>query len=98
MRRVAAAGVTALLIARSAAALDVTACGALVPDGETGVLQADIDCSLDPADGAVALGNRSTLDMNGHAIVGRRIAVFCGSDPHSRGCTVRGPGDVSGGN
>jgi hypothetical protein len=63
-----------------------------VPDGETGVLQADLDCSADPAEAAVTLGNRSTLDMNGHTIVAREIGVSCGSEFGFSRCEVRGHG------
>jgi hypothetical protein len=37
-----------LALAGSAAAVDVTACGQSVPDFDTGVLQADLDCSGEP--------------------------------------------------
>jgi hypothetical protein len=98
MRPVIAGIIAALLTPTPAAALDITTCGVTVPDGETGVLQADLDCSADPAENAVTLGKRSTLDMNGHAIVDRDKGVHCGSDIRSLGCAVRGSGDISGGN
>jgi hypothetical protein len=99
-----ALGVAAVLFALSPAhAFDVTACGQTVPDRETGILVADLDCSVDPADAAVTLGNHSVLDMNGHGIVARFIGVSCGFG-ESRGCVVRGHGvlpsgvgEVSGG-
>ena len=79
--------VAVALAASRAAAVDVSSCGQAVPDGETGVLQADLDCSADPA---VTLGNRSTLDMNGHAIVARHIGVSCGSDSAFARCDGAG--------
>ena len=104
MTSILIAVVAIALSASSAGALDVTICGEPVPDGETGVLQADLDCSGDPAEAAVTLGNGSTLDMNGHAIVARRVGVSCGSNFGFASCTVRGHGvapsgvgDVSGG-
>jgi len=98
MRSIAVALVGLVLGVTPAAAVDVTACGQIVPDGDTGTLQADLDCSADPADAAVALGNNATLDLNGHALVGRHIALRCPADAHQNACTIRGPGDVSGGN
>ncbi len=37
-----------LLIGSAARAMDITECGQLVPPGETGVLQADLDCEASP--------------------------------------------------
>jgi len=103
-RIVIAIAIVAAFSGAPARALDIAACGQSVPDGETGVLQADLDCSADPAEAAVTLGNASTLDMNGHAIVAHDLGVSCGSDFHFVGCTVRGHGvapsgigDLSGG-
>ena len=57
-------------------ALDITACGATVPPGETGVLQADLLCSGEYA--GVTLENQATLDMNGHSIRGPAVkGVIC---------------------
>jgi len=103
MTRLALALVLTLSAVAPVRAVDVTTCGQVVPDGETGVLETDLDCSADPAEAAVTLGNCSTLDMNGHAIVARNGAVSCGFE-RSAGCVVRGHGvspsgvgDVSGG-
>jgi len=103
-RLVAIGALAAMLSASAAGAFDIVACGQPVPDGDTGVLQVDLDCSADPADAAVTLGRDSTLDMNGHAIVARRIGVDCGYDVGSPRCTVlghgsapSGVGDLSGG-
>jgi len=85
------------LSASSAGALDIVACGQIVPDQEIGVLQTDLDCSGQPDEAAIRLGKSSTLDMNSHAIVARRIGVDCGYDFGSPGCTVRGHGVGSSG-
>jgi hypothetical protein len=80
-----------LLVVPTAHASDIVACGQVVADGDTGVLQADLDCSADPGEAAVTLGNRSTLDMNGHAIIARFVGVLCTDTPRAR-CAVRGHG------
>ena len=65
-------------------ALDITACGATVPPGETGVLQADLLCSGEYA--GVTLENEATLDMNGHSIRGPAVkGVIC----TKRRCAVK---------
>ncbi len=103
-RIVVAIAVFGALSVSPAGTLDITTCGQSVPDGDTGVLQADLDCSADPAEAAVTLGRSSTLDMNGHAIVARVVGVTCGDDYGAPSCTVRGHGvapsgvgDISGG-
>lgn len=58
----------------SARAVDVTTCGQSVPDGQTGVLQADLDCSGAP-DG-VSLGNGAVLDLNGHRLTAPPSSPF----------------------
>jgi hypothetical protein len=100
----ATAVLVGVLAASAAGAFDITACGQIVADGDTGVLQANLDCSAAPGDAAITLGRDSTLDMNGHAIVARRIGVDCGYNFGSPRCTVRGHGvapsgvgDLSGG-
>jgi hypothetical protein len=103
-RIVVAIAVFGALSGSPARALDITTCGQSVPDEDTGVLQADLDCSADPTEAAVTLGKSSTLDMNGHAIIARVVAVTCGSDARAPSCTIRGHGvapsgvgDISGG-
>ena len=85
------------LVSTPAHAVDVTSCGASVPDGETGTLQVDLDCSADPTGSAVRLGNHSRLELNGHSIVAGFIGVNCSDDPRVKACSINGPGDVSGG-
>jgi hypothetical protein len=98
MSRMMLAIAVAFLTMGSAYAVDITACGQTVAVGETGVLQTDLDCSADPAENAVTLGNASTVDMNGHAIIARMVGVDCGGVLRIGSCTVRGPGEISGGN
>jgi hypothetical protein len=68
-----------------AAAVDITACGQQVPPRDEASLVADLDC-----DGglAILLGERATLSMGGHAVVGQ---IGCNGS-----CTITGPGDISG--
>jgi hypothetical protein len=69
----------------AAAAVDVTTCGQQVPARDEASLVGDLDCN---GGVAVVLGERATLLMNGHAVIGQ---VGC-----TGSCTIRGPGDVSG--
>lgn len=84
---------------------DVTSCGATVASGETGVLQADLDCTTGPY--GVRLLPGGTLDLNGHRIsVGSQadatvvgVATTAGDDPIGSGrgnFTIVGPGEISG--
>jgi len=84
--------IAALIVAAasSAFAVDITSCGMLVPEGETGVLQAD----LAGCESAVALEQNATLQMNNHVISDCGVsAVVC----QGRRCTIEGPGEVIGG-
>jgi hypothetical protein len=47
--RVLIAVLVATLSASSAGALDITACGQIVPDNDIGVLQTNLDCSAGTA-------------------------------------------------
>jgi len=85
----------ALLLSR-AHGLDVTSCGQVVPEGETGVLQTDLDCSADPPSFHVTLRNRATLALNGHSIKGSPGSEIVACNIAAR-CTVVGPGTLSGG-
>ena len=85
MKRSSLAVTFLLLTGGPAAAVDVTACGQQVPSRDEGSLVADLDCS---GGVAILLGERATLLMNGHAVVGQ---VGCAGS-----CTIIGPGDVSG--
>jgi hypothetical protein len=97
MRTTTLALLTLGLLCSRAYALDITTCDVTVPDKEIGVLQADLDCSESPANcHHITLGQRSTLDLNGHSIIASTdsISVAC---PLARRCVVLGPGDLSGG-
>lgn len=89
----------------SATATDITSCGETVAAAETGVLQADLDCSSNPF--GVRLLREATLDLNGHSIAGgtATLATVLGASvvndadlAHSgRGnFTIVGPGEISG--
>lgn len=76
-----------------AADVVVATCGTIVPAGERGILQGDLDCSAAPAaQAAVVLGNRASLALAGFTLTGAvdGTGVRC-----SRNCTVRGPGTIT---
>ena len=61
----------ALAAVSAAPAVDISTCGQGVPAGENGVLQADLDCSGQPAGGeALWVGRNGTLDLAGHTLTG----------------------------
>ena len=65
----------------------------MVPAGDTGVLQNDLDCSRRAAFWHIVLEKHAVLELAGHAIV-----ASAGSDAIrclGNRCTVHGPGDVS---
>jgi hypothetical protein len=82
-------------LATPARGLDVVACSQSVPAGESGVLQADLDCSTSPI--GVYVEGGASLQLNGHAITGAHhdplgsLGVACPA-----GCVVTGPGEVAG--
>ena len=81
------------LITAHAADLVVSTCGTVVPSGDTGILEADLDCSAAPAtQPAVVLANRAALSLGGFTLTGAAngTAVRC-----SRNCTVQGPGTIT---
>jgi hypothetical protein len=71
--RLAVSLLVASLLATPAHALDVTACGTVIPPGETGVLTTELACS--PTDVGIHMNDRSTLDLNGHSITGGLFGV-----------------------
>lgn len=73
-------------VAGRAAATDVTACGQTIAARDTGVLTVDLTCSSS-VDGAL-LGDKATLDLNGHTLSG--AGVYC-----TTSCTVKGPGTIT---
>jgi hypothetical protein len=95
----------ALTIGRATLATDVTSCGQTIAAGDTGVLQADLDCSA--SEWGVRLRPMATLNLNGHAIKGgsATYAVVAGvgtgdqAELYEQGkgnFTVLGPGSISG--
>ena len=89
MNRFASAFILTFLTGGSGWALDIASCGADVPPGQVGVLQADLTCASTTT--AVVLEEVATLQMNGHSISGAGTGVFCNSR-----CTVQGPGGIVG--
>jgi len=88
------------LSAGRATALDVSTCGTVVPAGNTGVLQADLDCTGTGFDDpAVQLGSGAILEMNGHRIdhpeVPGDLYGFGVRCPGGK-CTIQGPGEITG--
>jgi len=78
-----------IALAGIATAIDITTCGALVAEGETGVLQADLSGCAD----GVTLAQDATLQMNGHAILNSSaVGVHCTAGR----CRVTGPGEIGG--
>ena len=72
-------------------AIDVTMCGTVVPEGDVGVLQVDLDCGVLPA--GVTLRRSARLRLNGHTLRGGARAVLA---EFARGSAwVDGPGTVT---
>jgi hypothetical protein len=95
LRLAAAVAFVSVLLPAPAHAVSITACGQVVPAGDTGVLQNDLDCSSEPPSWHIVLEKHAVLELAGHAIV-----ASAGSDAIrclGNRCTVHGPGDVSGG-
>src|SRR5690349_74596 len=95
-----------LAVVPAASGMDITTCEAIVPRGETGVLQTDLDCGLPPdpqqdcifGPAAVRLLHRAVLQMNGHSITGAPVGVICGDSVHThQKCEIDGPGEIFGG-
>jgi hypothetical protein len=91
LARVLVLVVLGILVPASARAVDVTACGQVVPANQIGVLQVDLTTCPSSAVG-VFLQDRATLDLNGHTIASGAVGVRC----MDRRCTVHGPGDIHG--
>lgn len=89
-----------VLAGTPATATDITTCGVTIAPGDTGVLQADLDCSAAPIGVLVLPGGE--LDLNGHAIAGGDVtqATVQGAkkpDGTGRGnFRIVGPGEISG--
>lgn len=85
--------VAALLISLigSAGAVNITTCNVTVPDGQQGILQADLDCGGTTT--GVILERQAAIQMNGHTIrhAGGNGGIHC----TERRCTVVGPGTVA---
>ncbi len=94
----------ALLVARAAGAVEITACGQVLRAGEIGQLRRDLDCAVQPptwpfSATGVRMEDGATLHLNGFTIRGdgSGVGVTC-SQPDTRRatCTVNGPGTISG--
>jgi hypothetical protein len=83
----------ALMAASPAAAVDVTACGQVVPPGELGVLVSTLNCPASPVP-AIRLGEKAVLDMAASSLIldAGVIGIECSSQ-----CTIVGFGHVGGG-
>jgi hypothetical protein len=88
-------------------ATDIMTCGETVAAGDTGDLQADLDCGNDFRFFAVRLLAGSTLRLNGHSIVGGTntfatvlgVAYADDAEPDEAGrgnFTIVGPGEIAG--
>jgi len=91
-----AATLVLISIAAPALALDVTACGTVIPVDEVGTVQADFDCVEGPPDNpyfGIILQRGARLDLNGHVITYKQTStigpVYCESS-----CEVGGPGTL----
>lgn len=72
-------------------AIDITTCGTLVPEGDVGVLQSDLDCGALPVGVRLARGAR--LQLNGHVLRGAVRGVLA---DFARGrAWIDGPGTVT---
>ena len=73
-----------------ARAVDVSACGQVVPAGEVGILVTSLDCSGVPGTDGVVLLNRASLELRGNTI----ISPSAGASVSCQGarCAVSGPG------
>jgi hypothetical protein len=92
VRLYVAIALAGLLAARSAGAIDVTACGQTIPAGEVGELRFDLRCLLK----GVRLEPQATLLMNGFTLTGgggNSVGVECLSAGR-RQCVIQGPGEL----
>src|SRR5262245_22866919 len=84
------------LAASTAPAVEITACGQVVPAGQIGELRANLHCMVarDPFQASaqgVFLERDATLDLNGFTITGDGT----GSGIQCAGCSVNGPGEIT---
>jgi hypothetical protein len=83
-----------VFVASVAHGFDVTSCGQTVPAKQTGFLVADLTC---PAGVGVHLGDKATLDLNGHALAATGgPAIVCDGKKCRILSSTGTPGDVSG--
>jgi hypothetical protein len=73
-------------------ALDITTCDQLVPAGQVGEVQNDLDCGAGSFASAVRLDNRATLHLNGHRINGPTTGD--GLVLAVKSATIVGPGEI----
>ena len=90
LKRLGSAAAVLLFTATIAHAVDITNCNQTVPAGATGVLVADLDCSLGYGSYAVTLSKSARLQLNGFALRSNANGIHClGS------CRITGPGEVA---
>jgi hypothetical protein len=98
LRSLVALSLAVALLPSSARAFPISTCGMLVPDGDSGTLAADLNCT-DPGTPAVRLGHRATLELAGHTIQGISAEPMVSHNVIScldTACTIIGPGGISG--
>jgi hypothetical protein len=92
--------VAILLLATRVQAFDITSCNAIIPEGQTGTLQADLVCAgPDLVETGVTMGPRSVLELNGHGISNAEYCVGIEARPGRRSfgrAEIRGPGEIHG--
>ena len=89
MRQVLAALAALVILAPTAHAVDITACGAQIPKREAGVLLNDLVCTTELS--VVSVGENATLRLNGFSISGAdNIGIYC----RGKRCTIEGPGEI----
>ena len=89
--RTALAMLAMSMLVGTAYAVDITACGTVVPAHDVGVLQTDLDCGVLPV--GVTLQRSARLDLNGHTLHGGVRGVLA---DFARGhAWVDGPGAVA---
>jgi hypothetical protein len=98
MRLLAAALLLALSAAVPARALDITACPAVVPPGEVGVIQGDFVCAGGSSENqyfSIVLQRGARLDLNGHTLTYLQDSTTIGPVNCESKCEVNGPGTLT---
>src|SRR4030095_10207284 len=98
MRLLVAGLLFTLFAAVPARALDVTGCPAVVPPGEVGVVQNDIDCAVGPPEHphfVIVRQRNARRDLNGHTITLLQGPSTLGPLNCVSRCEVNGPGTLT---